>query len=89
MRTEKLDPALHAALSTPTCGGAAVLHLVFVETELYLPDSARGILESVEARLVAPSSGLFTAALTGGEIDRLSEENWVRRLRLSRELRPA
>jgi len=81
MRLEKLDAPLQAALDS---GGS---HVLFLHTDEALDDAARATLAAAQASEVAPS-GLYVAHLSREQIERLSEQTWVKRLRLAQALRP-
>ena len=83
MRPEKLDPALQLALNSTDTH-----HLLFVHTQEMPGDRSREMLQAIDARPVANPGGLYVADLSREQIDQLSEQDWVKYLRLSQRLRP-
>ncbi len=80
----KLDAALAAALEDQPAPDARVLS-VFVELTGELPDFARSMV--ADLGLGEPVGNVLTAALSPREVADLSDQSWVRYLRLSGRLR--
>lgn len=80
----KLDAGLASALEDVPDGDARVLP-VFVEVAGELPDAGRSAL--ADLGLTEPTGGVVTATLSARQVSQLSDQPWVRYLRLSGRLR--
>ena len=80
----KLDAALAAALEDQPAPDARVLP-VFVELTGGLPESGRSMV--ADLGLGEPTGNVLTATLSPREVSDLSDQPWVRYLRLSGRLR--
>ncbi len=80
----KLDAALAAALEDHPSPDARVLP-VFVELAGELPESGRSMV--VDLGLGEPTGNVLTATLSPRQVSDLSDQPWVRYLRLSGRLR--
>ncbi len=80
----KLDAALAAVLADQPAPDARVLP-VFVQLTGDLPDAGRALLREIGAG--EPAGNVVTATLSARQVSQLSDEPWVRYLRLSGRLR--
>jgi hypothetical protein len=80
----KLDAALASALEDLTDPEARVLP-VFVEMAGELPEDGRSMLS--ELGVGEPTGSMATASLSARQVAELSDQPWVRYLRLSGRLR--
>jgi hypothetical protein len=87
MNYRKLDAALATALQQPPAPHERALS-VFIHTERPPAPGEAEILESNGVRAGAGGRCIFTAMLSPRAIDELSEQPWVRSLRLATQLRP-
>ncbi len=86
MNYQKLDPALAMALNnaqTPETQGLEV----FIHTESILQPTATTVLKSFGINDVSSNKDIFTARLLPSAISQLSEQPWVKYLKLSQNLR--
>ncbi len=80
----KLDAALASALEDVSAPEDRVLP-VFVEVAGELPEAARSVLS--ELGVAEPIGNVTTATLSARQVAELSDQPWVRYLRLSGRLR--
>ena len=86
MNYQKIDAALAVALQDIQDWEARIL-VVFIQTESELDNDAVAFLERLGVRGVTNKRQIFTATLSRREIEELSEQVWVKYLRLSQKLR--
>jgi len=82
MLPEKLDPALQIALDSQSGP-----YTVFVHVTADIGEDAQKLLADLHA-FAPPSSSLYVATLSAEAIDELSERDWVKFIRLARQLQP-
>ena len=80
----KLDAGLASALEDVADGDARVLP-VFVEVAGELTEA--GLATLTDLGLGEPTGGVVTATLSARQVSQLSDQPWVRYLRLSERLR--
>lgn len=84
----KLDAGLFAAVEDEGGGGGDDASLtVFIHTEQPPGKAERAFLKKLGVRGIADGQQVFTADLSPRAIGELSEQHWVRHIRLSRKLR--
>ncbi|MEA5505656.1 hypothetical protein VB735_21595 [Halotia wernerae UHCC 0503] len=86
MNYQKLDAALAMALNNAQAPEAQGLE-VFIHTESGLEPIATTVLESLGINDVSSGKDMFTAKLSPTAISQLSEQPWVKYLKLSQNLR--
>lgn len=86
MNTAKLDPALLAELLSDS-GSSEQRLSVFVRTDPVLSPDARATLRALGID-VGEGATIFSADLSRQQITQLSEQTWVRLIRLARAARP-
>jgi hypothetical protein len=86
MNYQKLDPALAMALNNVQAPEAQSLE-VFIDTESILEPTATTVLESFGINDASSGKDTFTARLSPAAISQLSEQPWVKYLKLSQSLR--
>ncbi|MBH8555013.1 hypothetical protein I8751_22230 [Nostocaceae cyanobacterium CENA357] len=86
MNYQKLDPALAMALNNAQAPEAQGLE-VFIHTESILQPTATTVLKSFGVNDVSSNKDIFTAILSPSAISQLSEQPWVKYLKLSQNLR--
>ncbi|BAZ53532.1 hypothetical protein NIES4103_62110 [Nostoc sp. NIES-4103] len=85
MNYQKLDPALAMALNDVPDSQAPSL-AVFIHTEPVLNTAATAVLENCGISGVTSGKDIFTATLSPNTISQLSEQPWVKYLKLSQKL---
>ncbi|MBH8566270.1 hypothetical protein I8748_29630 [Nostoc sp. CENA67] len=85
MNYQKLDAALAMALNDLTDSQEPSL-AVFIHTEPVLDAAAIAILENSGISGVTSGKDIFTATLSPNAISQLSEQAWVKYLKLSQKL---
>ena len=88
MNYQKLDAAIAVALQDIPDSAAGYL-VVFIHTEPALDNKAASFLERLGVREVTSERQMFTATLSASEIKELSEQSWVKYIRLAQKLRLA
>lgn len=86
MNYQKLDAALAMAMNDVENREERCV-VVFIHTESVPDDTATAFLQGLGVN-VASGRDVFTATLSVNAIGQLSEQSWVRYLRLSQKLRP-
>ncbi|WP_373526321.1 hypothetical protein [Nostoc sp.] len=86
MNYQKLDAALTAALNDVQNPEEPSL-AVFIHTEPMLNSTPTAVLESLGISDVTSDKDIFTATLSLNAISHLSEQPWVKYLKLSQTLR--
>lgn len=86
MNYAKTGAALASALSHIEDPSARTLS-VFIRTNPDPSPSEMELLEAAGVNGVAPGRQVFTAKLSAEQVDKLSEQPWVRSLELTRPLR--
>lgn len=85
MNYQKLDAALAMALNDVPDPQQPSL-AVFIHTEPVLDSAATAVLENSGINGVASGKDIFTATLSPNTISQLSEQSWVKYLKLSQKL---
>lgn len=88
MNYGKLDADLSAELEQAPADRNEPEFLVFIETNRPVGPEEAGVLSRVGAAGDFVGQDLFSAALSFRAVDELSDQPWVRYLKLSRRLRP-
>ncbi len=86
MNYQKLDAALAMVLNNAQTQQAQGLE-VFIHTESALEPTATTVLENLGINDVSSDKDIFTARLSPTAISQLSEQPWVKSLKLSQNLR--
>lgn len=86
MNYQKLDAALAMALNDILDPEAPNL-VVFIHTELVLDSTATTTLENLGVSGVTSGKDIFTATLSPNNISQLSEQPWIKSIKLSQKLR--
>ncbi len=86
MNYQKLDAALAMALNDVPNQQEACL-VVFIHTEPTPDAKAQAALKSMGVSNISSNSDVFTATLSPNAISQLSEQPWVRYIKLSQKLR--
>lgn len=86
MNYQKLDAALAMALNNVPDSQEPCL-AVFIHTESVLDSAATAVLENSGISGVNSGKDVFTATLSPNVISQLSEQPWVKYLKLSQKLR--
>jgi len=84
---DKLDSALAGALTAGQSSPGGRLS-VFIRTELNLPATASRLLEAYGIGAAMESAPLLSLDLSPAQIEELSEQPWVKFIRLARNARP-
>ena len=84
----KLDADLSAELDQTPANPDEPAFLVFVQTDRPLSQAEAAVLSRVGVAGNFVGRDLFTATLSPRAVDELSNQPWVRYLKLSRRLRP-
>lgn len=85
MNYQKLDAPLSVALNDAQNSGEQSLE-VFIHTEPVADSCTVEVLENLGVRGVTSGQDVFTATLSPNAISQLSEQPWVKSLRLSQKL---
>ncbi|YAF97229.1 MAG: hypothetical protein AB3A66_06085 [Nodularia sp. CChRGM 3473] len=85
MNYQKLDAPLAVALNDAQNSEEQSLN-IFIHTEPIDDSNATTVLESLGVTDVTPGRDVFTATLSPNAISQLSEQSWVKHLRLSQKL---
>lgn len=85
MNYQKLDAALAMALNDVSDPQQPSL-AVFIHTEPVLDSAATAVLENSGINGVTSGKDIFTATLSPNTISQLSEQSWVKYLKLSQKL---
>ncbi|WP_088239923.1 hypothetical protein [Calothrix rhizosoleniae] len=88
MNYQKLDGSLAMALNDVMEPETPNL-VVFIHTQSPLEPDAIAILENKGVNNITDSQDIFTATVSADTIAQLSEQSWVRYLKLSHKLRLA
>ena len=86
MNFSKLDIALILALKKIQDQSRPCL-VVFIHTELPIDSKAIALLESFGVSDITAKKNVFTATLSSNAVSQLSEQPWVKFLKLSQQLR--
>ncbi|MGB6300003.1 MAG: hypothetical protein WBF90_28045 [Rivularia sp. (in: cyanobacteria)] len=86
MNFSKLDTALILALKKNKDQSIPCL-VVFIHTESPIDSKATAMLESLGVSGIAVGKDVYTATLSLNAVSQLSEQPWVKYLKLSKELR--
>ena len=86
MNLGKLDAPLSMMLESKEQESGQRLS-VFVRTEVGLPAAARSTLKALGIE-VTPNASVFSADLTKEQVSELSDQPWVKMVRLARVARP-
>jgi hypothetical protein len=86
MNYRKLDASLAMALNEVQNPNEQSL-VVFIHTQPNLEPDAITVLSNIGVRGVTPGKTVFTATLSPNAISQLSEESWVKYVKLSQKLR--
>ena len=85
MNFSKLDIALILALKQVKDPSSPCL-VIFIHTESILDSAAIALLKELDVSGITDSNNVFTATLSLNAISQLSEQSWVKYLKLSQEL---
>ncbi len=85
MNYQKLDAALAMALNQVQNAEERSL-IVFIQTEP-VTDSTAKFLENLGVSGVTTGRNMFTATLSANAVSQLSDQSWVKYLKLSQKLR--
>ena len=88
MDYRKIDASLGEAL-TDTAATDEQNLVVFIKTTEEPNADQTSLLQSIGVNQVAPGRRLFTGTLSANAIDQLTEQPWVRSVKLSQKLRPS
>jgi len=88
MNFSKLDIALILALKKIQDQSRPCL-VVFIHTELPIDSEAIALLEDFSVSGITAARDVFTATLSPNAVSQLSEQPWVKSLKLSQQLRLA
>jgi hypothetical protein len=86
MNFSKLDTTLILALKKHQDQSKPCL-VVFIHTESPIDSKATAMLESLGVSGIAVGRDVFTATISPNAVSQLSQQPWVKYLKLSRELR--
>jgi len=86
MNYQKLDAALAMALNNAQASEVQSLE-VFIHTQSILEPTATTVLENLGIHDLSSGKDMFTARLSPTVISQLSEQPWVKYLKLSQNLR--
>ncbi|MCF2149869.1 hypothetical protein IQ276_026260 [Desmonostoc muscorum LEGE 12446] len=86
MNYQKLDAALATALNDVQNPQQPSL-TVFIHTEPILDSAAIAVLDSLGVSGITSGQDIFTATLSPNAISQLSEQSWVKYLKVSQQLR--
>ncbi len=86
MNYRKLDASLAMALNDTQDQNEQSL-VVFIHTQPDLDPQAIAILENIGVRGINPGKNVYTATLSPNAISQLSEQSWVKYVKLSQKLR--
>ncbi|MBW4644479.1 MAG: hypothetical protein KME23_16080 [Goleter apudmare HA4340-LM2] len=86
MNYQKLDAALAMALNDVSDLEASTLD-IFIHTEPVLDAEAVAVLENLGISVASSGKDVFTAKLPPNAIAHLSQQPWVKHLKLSQQLR--
>ncbi len=87
MDYRKIDAGLAAALKDVKEPGKSAL-VVFIHTEHAPSATETAFLEKLGVKIGPDERQVFTATLSANEVAELSDQAWVKYLKLSRKLRP-
>lgn len=86
MNFSKLDTALILALKKNQHQSRPCL-VVFIHTQSAIDSEATAVLQGFGVSGIAANQDVFTATLSPNAVSQLSEQPWVKYMKLSRELR--